>query len=165
MLPLHHALIWSTRRDSNPQQPAWKAGTLPLRYWYILSVFLKAVNTQPVGQLRSLIYPYGGLGNKALRNKSTRLRFLQVHLEPAHEEPCQLQSHDNIFRVRDVDTHLYFSQAAEGARSPYSSLKFPMVLRVRLELTTSRLSVEDSNQLNYRSIWCPVWDSNPGHPP
>ena len=32
---LRYAWIWSARRESNPQQPAWKAGALPLSYWHI----------------------------------------------------------------------------------------------------------------------------------
>ena len=34
-------LLWSERRDSNPQQPAWEAGILPLNYFRIkfLSIF------------------------------------------------------------------------------------------------------------------------------
>ena len=33
--------VWSERRDSNPQQPAWEAGILPLNYFRIkfLSIF------------------------------------------------------------------------------------------------------------------------------
>ena len=31
---LRYAWMWSAKRDSNPQQPAWRAGALPLSYWH-----------------------------------------------------------------------------------------------------------------------------------
>ena len=36
-------LFWSGRRDSNSQQPAWKAGTLPLSYFRIPIIYYKAI--------------------------------------------------------------------------------------------------------------------------
>src|ERR1700694_5620111 len=40
---------WSGRRGSNPRQPAWKAGTLPLSYSRMINLYLLSVYSVQIG--------------------------------------------------------------------------------------------------------------------
>ena len=46
------ARFWSGRRESNPRQPAWKAGTLPLSYARILCQFRVLTAVASLGRAR-----------------------------------------------------------------------------------------------------------------
>ena len=46
--------VWSGRRDSNPRQPAWKAGTLPLSYSRVFRAWNGAVEPQKIQKTGAL---------------------------------------------------------------------------------------------------------------
>ena len=70
-------LNWSGRRDSNPRQPAWKAGTLPLSYSRIM-----LTNCRP--------YLVGVRGFEPPTSASQTLRAKPTALHPGVEILAQL---------------------------------------------------------------------------
>jgi len=67
-------LLWSGRRDSNPQQPAWKAGTLPLSYFRIKPKPKATLNTISLKQRQTPLASPDNLPQKTSEWYSLPLR-------------------------------------------------------------------------------------------